>query len=96
MIESMSEAFTEQAPSALVPEADMAQLSLMEQYGEQVVTFRGVTAPLNALVNLCPIPKDQMELEKIEEFASNILQESGFDISREQTALAVEAAKKKE
>ncbi|HSX36640.1 MAG TPA: hypothetical protein VLG13_00760 [Patescibacteria group bacterium] len=95
MIKPMEELHTDQAVLAGASEHVAAELSLLDRFSDEVVTFRGVTAPLGTLVNLCPIPKDQMQPEKVEEYASKILQESGFDMTRLEAAVTTETAKKK-
>lgn len=58
----------------------IAEASLFEQYADEVITFRGVTAPLGALINLCPVPKDQMDPARVEAWTADILTQAGVEI----------------
>lgn len=66
-----------------VAEKETTPVSLFERYGDEVVTFKGVTGPISALIELCPVPKDQMDPQKVEEWTANILVESGVDVPQE-------------
>lgn len=54
--------------------------SLLEMHAETMVEFRGVKAPLGVLINLCPVPKEDMDPAKIETWAHNILTEAGIEV----------------
>ncbi|MBA2279130.1 hypothetical protein H0V99_01670 [Candidatus Saccharibacteria bacterium] len=72
--------------------------TLIDHYAERVVTFRGVTAPLGVLINLCPVSKEAMDPEKINEWTENILEASGIDYKAELSQIEsakTDSAKKK-
>lgn len=52
---------------------------LVEQYGDTIVTIRGVTGTLSALSGLCPVPEAERSAESNETWAGNILTEAGVD-----------------
>lgn len=57
--------------------AEQAQASFYEQHAEEVVTYRGFTAPLEALVKLCPIDLSEKSQDQIDLYAGKILAEAG-------------------
>lgn len=89
--------FQELLISAEQQEAFQAgQINLLDIYGNHEVTFKGITAPLNNLVALCPVPKDEMDTQKINNWTANILIESGQELPESITAFVdPETAKKK-
>lgn len=64
--------------------------SLFERYRGQEVTYKGVTGTLESLIQLCPVPHEEMDPQRIEVWSANILRESGIELPPE-----LDEAKKK-
>lgn len=89
------EAATYTEPRTAVVEANgVSATPLFEHYAERTITYMGITAPLGALINLCPVPKDQMEPGKIESWTANILTQAGVEIPQELMPVPLEDKKK--
>lgn len=60
---------------------------LIDVFAEQEVEFRGLKAPLSTLVDLCPVPADQRDPEKMQQWTRGILEASGIDQEMQQAAI---------
>ncbi len=67
------------------PEQDVVERQFVQdKYGDQVVTFRGMTGTISDLAEKgCPIDLTNVEPEKIERYTINIMNSSGAEIDPE-------------
>lgn len=56
------------------------EATLLDIYSDRVVTFKGITAPLGALVKLCPVPAEEMDPQKVNNWTANIIVETGGEL----------------
>lgn len=62
---------------------ELTETSFYEQHAESVITYRGFTAPLEALVKLCPIDLSEKSQAQLDEYAAKIMVEAGAIDQRE-------------
>ncbi len=66
----------------------LEQVNLLHEYGDQVLTVFGITAPLSQLAGMCPVDlNDPTKLDAVNNFVVNIANESGMEISSEHVGL---------
>ncbi len=67
------------------------EVDLVERYGDRMVEHQklGVRLPLSQMIDACPIPEDQRDQSKHNEYAARFLLESGHELQEDEVPQSV-------